>query len=124
MPVAGGFGARGVLARGVAILVREDATSRPKRWLSEPDLRLGDALVRGRRRVRREKSLLRSAASQALVLASWETSCVCIAADASCPVRISRAFGVPALLVAPVFGMVAFAVAPCVAWWTWIGFRQ
>jgi hypothetical protein len=45
-------------------------------------------------------------------------------ADSSCVARVARAVGVPALLVAPVLGMVAFAVAPCVAWWTGIGFRQ
>ena len=45
-------------------------------------------------------------------------------ADASCVARVARVVGLPALLVAPFFGMVAFAVAPCVAWWTGIGFRQ
>ena len=44
-------------------------------------------------------------------------------ADASCVARVASAFGLPALLVAPVLGAVAFAVTPCVAWWTGIGFR-
>ncbi len=45
-------------------------------------------------------------------------------ADSSWVARVAWAVGVPGLLVAPVLGMVAFAVAPCVAWWTGIGFRQ